>query len=380
MSTTTHLAAFRKELHQHPEVSGQERETAQRIIHFLEKLNPQELITSLGGTGVLATFGGKEAEPEILLRCELDALPIQEINTFAHASQSRGVSHKCGHDGHMAVLCGVAEWLSQQKNLHGKVHLLFQPAEENGEGAKAVLADSRFQLSPDWVFAFHNLPGYPLGQVVYREGTFTAAVNSLIFRFTGKTSHAAEPEHGINPAFAIAEILQKLDSLSLNDPSNVDMRVISVVHVSVGEEAYGISAGAGELHLTLRCWDDERLRKLENDVKALVHEVAKAQKNQVETSETQTFFANTNDAQAAQLVEKACVEKALDSYKRPYPFKWGEDFGLFTNQFRGCMFGIGAGEDCPALHNPDYDFPDAIIPVGVQAFTGIIQTLQKAHV
>jgi amidohydrolase len=156
------LILLRKELHKNPEVSGKELQTSKRIISFLEKQAPDEIITEIGGAGIAAIYKSKEAGKTVLFRCELDALPIEEINSFEHRSLINGVSHKCGHDGHMAILCGLASELSQNRPETGTIILLFQPAEEDGSGAQKVFSDTKFaSLKPDYVFALHNLPGFP---------------------------------------------------------------------------------------------------------------------------------------------------------------------------------------------------------------------------
>lgn len=376
------LELFRKELHKNPEVSGEEKETALRVTAFLEQYNPTSILLNVGTFGIVATWDSGVSGPEILFRAELDALPIQEINTFPHQSKISGVSHKCGHDGHATILCGLAQYLSSTKITSGKVHLLFQPAEENGEGAKAMLADVRFNsINPDFVFALHNLPGVPKHAIVVKEQTFTAAVTSIIIHLKGKTSHAAEPEFGINPALAIAEILQESAKRADNNAQNTEMKVITPVCLTMGELSYGISAGEGSVHLTLRCWDDQQIAALKTEIENLSREIANRHLLEIEFDYTQTFHANQNDKKAVDILRKAIEAQGLDKIERSYPFKWGEDFGLFTAKFCGCMFGLGSGEDCPALHNPDYDFPDAITETGIRAFVGIInQFNQKTHV
>lgn len=372
---TETLVHFRRELHAHPEVSGDEHDTARRVVGMLNPLRPDALLEELGGTGVLATFGTDTEGPQIMLRCELDALPIEEVNTFAHRSRYDGVSHKCGHDGHTTILTGVAMRLARERPERGRVHLLYQPAEENGAGAKAVLEDPRMQdRSFDLVLALHNLPGYPLGSVVVRKGAFTASVNSMVITFTGRTSHAAEPEHGENPALAVAELLQGAIGLQHNVPADAHMRVVTPVHVDLGSLDYGISAGRAEVHLTVRCWNDEELRRLEKEIEQVAGRCAKEHGLGSTIAYTHTFQANMNDDAAAELMRKAAIEAGARIVDRAHPFKWGEDFGLFTTRYKGCMIGLGAGEDLPALHNPDYDFPDALIPTGVEIFMAAIKT------
>ena len=219
------LTKFRHELHAYPELSGHEEQTARRVIAYLQALKPDELLTNLGGHGIVATFDSGQAGPVLLLRSELDALPIGEINTFAHHSSNQGVSHKCGHDGHATILCGVAELLSRQRPTKGKVHLLFQPAEETGEGAAAVLADPKFAaIKPDMGVSLHNFPGFKKNSIILKEGIFTIAVSSHIFRFSGYTSHASEPENGRNPSLAIADLLRESKLLNMDDPTREEFR------------------------------------------------------------------------------------------------------------------------------------------------------------
>lgn len=378
MSRTIDLKAFRRDLHAHPEISGEERQTGNRVLTVLHELKPDELLTEVGGTGILATFGTDEKGPQVMVRCELDALPIQEVNTFSHKSTVQGVSHKCGHDGHMAILTGLAEKLSAERPTQGRVHLLYQPAEENGAGAEAVLKDARMKDKHfDLVLALHNLPGYPLGSAVVRKGAFTASVNSMVIALEGRTSHAAEPEHGINPALAVAEILTGALALQHNVPTEDGLRVVTVVHVNLGTKDYGISAGSAEVHLTVRCWTDAELKKLEQDIEDLSREVAQKHKLGVDISYCFTFKANQNDDAAADLVKESVASTGHELIRRDHPFKWGEDFGLFTAKYKGCMFGLGSGEDMPALHNPDYDFPDELIPHGVELFGTAVRSFLK---
>ncbi len=373
MSRPVDLVAFRRELHAHPETAGEEARTAQRVLDVLRPMNPDEVLTGLGGHGILATFGTPDQGPQVMVRCELDALAIAEQNDFAHRSTTAGRSHKCGHDGHMAIVAALAEKLSAERPPRGAVHLLYQPAEENGAGARAVLQDPRIKERHfDLVLALHNLPGYPLGAVVVRAGAFTASVNSMVIKLAGRTSHAAEPEHGLNPALAVAEILQQALALQHNDPAADGLRVVTVVHLNLGSPDYGISAGHAEIHLTVRCWTDHELDQLQDEIEKLARAVAERHALGVEVEYCFTFKANMNDAHAAALVEQAATATGHTLVPRPHPFKWGEDFGLFTARFKGCMFGLGAGEDTPALHNPDYDFPDELIPQGAELFHAAI--------
>ena len=255
--------------------------------------------------------------------------------------------------------------------------LLFQPAEEIGAGAERVLNDPRFGgLYPiDYAFAFHNLPGFPLGEVLVRKGPFTAAVQSLIIRLEGKTSHAGEPENGINPALAIADILQATRKMSVPDTTSEDFAILTPIHVNMGEQAYGVSAGYGETHLTIRTWTEEAMRQLSTRLLQYLGDLALGHGLSLETEWTNVFRTNRNNEEAVEIVQQAAEDCGFPVTTREQPFKWGEDFGAFTQRFRGAMFGLGAGEDCPALHNPDYDFPDELLEYGINMYQRIIEII-----
>ncbi len=372
------LTFYRKLLHSKPELSGEEFETAQTVAKVLNQLTPAEVISELGGTGLLARFEHDQSGPSLLFRAELDALPIQEINSFKHKSQFDGLSHKCGHDGHMAILIGLASRLANDNKLKGRNYLLFQPAEETGEGAQYVLNDSRMQnFYCDYAFALHNLPKYPLGTVVLRKGAFSASVKSLIIKLKGKTSHAAEPENGHNPALAIAEIIQSLTKLNIPDVSKPDFALITPVSINMGEIAYGVSAGAGEIHLTLRTWTPDIMDNLSEAILKIVDQTANNHNLSWSNEWTNEFKANLNNEEAVNIIHQAAEQLNLNIVYRKHPLKWGEDFGAITQSFKGAMFGLGAGVNHPALHNPDYDFPDDLIDIGVNIFHSIARLVAQ---
>ena len=374
------LVQLRKELHKHPEVSGKEIQTAQRIISFLEKHTPDELITGIGTTGVVAIYNGKKAGKTVLFRCELDALPIEETNTFEHRSISNGVSHKCGHDGHMAILCGLAAELHANKLESGTVLLLFQPAEEDGSGAQKVFSDAQFStLHPDYVFALHNLPGFPMHQIVVKNETFTCAVNSIIIKLKGKTAHAGEPEKGINPTLAIAAIINQFNATIQSDNTKEIFCLITPIYTKIGKKAYGVSAGAGEIHFTVRSDSNLQMKKIEVALENTAQSIAKAYQLQCKIQWTQSFQANENDKTAVAFIKKVAKMNGFEAFEKEKPFTWGEDFGLFTQHYPGAMFGLGSGINTAALHNPDYDFPDEIIATGVAIFHQISKQITNAH-
>jgi len=373
------LTLLRKELHKNPEVSGNEVHTAKRITSFLENYPPDKIVTEVGTTGILAIYKGKTVGKTVLFRCELDALPIDEINTFEHRSLTNGVSHKCGHDGHIAILCGLAMELQYKRPETGTIILLFQPAEEDGSGAAKVFNDPKFIYKPDFAFALHNIPGYKKNQIVVKNDTFSCAVNSLIIKLKGITSHAGEPHKGINPALALAKITTQFNQLIQADISKEKYCLITPIYSKMGKKAYGVSAGVAEIHFTVRSDSNSQMRVIENTLEKAAKSIAEDCQLKCKMTWTQSFQANENNKEAVNHIKNAVKVKNYELLEKDTPFTWGEDFGLFTQQFSGAMFGLGSGMNTPALHNPDYDFPDEIIATGVATFLQISKQITDAY-
>lgn len=371
-----YLTNFRKKLHQSPELSGFEKQTAQAVVDELKLCNPTTIITELGGHGVAAVFKGNLKGKTVLFRAELDALPIQEENTFSHKSKYSGISHKCGHDGHTTILIGLARKLKNNPLIKGEVILLFQPAEENGDGAKAVLEDEKFKsLQPDFVFALHNVPDYDNGTIIIKNNSFTPSVTSLKITLKGKTAHAAEPENGINPDLALQELIFAIKSMGDNNLESETFSVITTVYATLGSKDYGISADYAELHFTIRCWTANQLNDLKKIISAKIKSISEKHQLKHTLEWIFEFDSNKNNDEAVASILKAAESNSFKVIKKQTPFKWGEDFGTFTQQYKGAMFALGSGKQTPALHNPDYDFPDEITPYGIQMFYTIIKLM-----
>ena len=367
---------LRRDLHQHPELSGQEQLTSQGIASFLRQHHDTEILTGLGGHGLAAVYTFSTKGPTIVIRCELDALPIEETNSFDHRSVHPGVSHKCGHDGHMAIVAGLVLWLREQPLRNGKVVLLFQPAEETGAGAEALLKDERFRrLAPDYVFALHNLPGEESGTIIVKDGVFTATVLSVALLLQGKVAHASEPENGINPALAMAEITKSLAALAQPHIHQQDFALLTAVYSRLGEKAYGISAGNGELHYTLRTWSEGRMQGLKEDLLKVSETVCTQHGLRLTTGWFDYFPAVVNNEDCNSLVKQAATANDYPLKQRTTPFKFGEDFGWFSKEYKTAFFGLGAGCNMPALHHNDYDYPDEITERGIRMFGSIIKEL-----
>lgn len=370
------LTAFRRFLHSKPELSGEEQETAAHIRQALAAARPSDIIGGLGGHGVAAVYEGDRRGPTVLVRSELDALPIFELSDAPHRSTVPGKGHLCGHDGHSTVLLGLARQLSRKPPGCGRVVLLFQPAEEIGSGARAVLADPRFnEIMPQWSFALHNMPGVPLGQALLAAGHVNCASQGLRVRLIGKTSHASVPEAGISPAPALANLVQGLQALGPGGELTPDFRLVTVTHARLGEPAFGISPGDAELFVTLRAMTDEGKAELLAQATALIREQAALHALKLETSQHDVFAACTNDPEATAHLAAALGAEDIAISSSGLPMRGSEDFGLFGSVSKSAMFFLGAGERHPMLHNPDYDFPDVLIPTAVRVFERAIRGL-----
>lgn len=366
---------LRQELHQTPELSGQEFRTAQKIQNYLEKnYPPDQLISQLGGTGLAAVYEAEETGKSVLIRCELDALPIDEVNDFAYKSSFPHISHKCGHDGHMAILCSLAARLHAQRPKQGRVILLFQPAEEIGSGAQAVYDDPKFShIHPDYAFALHNLPGYPLGHIILKANIFTCASRAMQVHLRGKTAHAAYPDQGLSPANALTQIMNVLSQLPQRADWAHTYALATLIYARLGSQAAGVAPGEAELLATLRCERNQELDKFAQMAKDLVAQIAQSHQLEYEITWTDVFLANDNDEWVCQEIAALCAEKRIPVFNLAKAIRFSEDFGVFTSNIPGAMVGLGAGKSWPSLHNPDYDFPDSLIEVGHRYFVGILE-------
>lgn len=371
------LTDWRQMLHRFPEVSGDEQETAARVVTALAGLGPDRVVTGLGGHGVAAIWEGAQPGESVLFRAELDALPIAEISLAAHRSTIAGKGHMCGHDGHMAILMGLGRLIARKRPARGRVILMFQPAEENGAGAAAVVADPRYgAIRPDWAFSLHNFPGTAFGHTDVRAGTVSCASQGMKVSLTGKTAHAAYPETGTSPAAALARLIPALTALGTGGPMGPDFRLITITHAWLGEPAFGIAPGAAELWVKLRTRDDQPMAALRETAVALVRAEAQAAGLGVSFGFQDDFAANVNDPEATARFRAALDALGMSHDEGDLPMRAGEDFGQFGKDgTKSAMMFLGAGERHPMCHNPDYDFPDALIAKGVAVFHRVMRDL-----
>jgi amidohydrolase len=367
------LIALRKNLHKNAELSGNEINTRQIILDFILRCGPHKIISPIGGRGIVCIYQTGSAGPTLLFRAEMDALPIQEKNEHHYKSSTSDVSHMCGHDGQMAILAGLAGLLHNNPPKRGKIILLFQPAEETGQGASAIVNDPEFSpLKPDYVFALHNIPGKQKGVVYLRSGIFNCASSGLIVRLKGRSSHASRPEDGLDPTLVMGEIIHGLNRLPIAPEFKDIFSMTTVVFARLGEKSFGTTPGEAEIRATLRCEDSQILELLERKAIQVVARCAESEGLNYNLEWCDKFTASVNDKHAVEIVSDAAKNAGLKVVYLKRPRRWSEDFGQFTARFPGAMFLLGAGETCPPLHSPEYNFPDDLIETGLVIYREII--------
>ena len=367
---TLNLTEIRHTLHRLAEPSGCEARTQQFLLDTLRTLQPTGIHTFANSRNFLAVFDTGHAGPTTLFRGDFDAVRVDETIDVPYASETAGVAHKCGHDGHATILLGLAEQLHLHPLEKGRAILFFQAAEETGEGAGQLLKTGVLdEYRPDHVFALHNIPGAPLGTVICKTGSFTCSVVSCDIELHGHTSHASEPLKALSPYPAAKAITDELLALNRYDMERDDFCLLTLVEFRVGEPAYGVTAGHGVLRFTLRAKDDKLLQLTKSRLEEIVSKVAEATPGLTTSIGWKEYFAcSANAAEAVDRIRAAARACGLPYQEKPQPFSWGEDFGLLTQQYDGALFGLGSGESQPPLHHQHFDFPDDLVPIGVKLF------------
>ena len=370
------LINIRRRLHQHPELSNYEEKTAKLVFELLEKLCPDDLFSQIAGHGILAVFDSKKPGPSIMFRAELDALPIQEKNSHDYVSKVDFVSHVCGHDGHMSILLGLAQHLQDRNSFCGKVLLLFQPAEEMSQGAERVVADRIFKEHvPDYLFALHNIPKYPLGSILIKDDVFALSSVGLIVKLHGVSSHAGKPEDGNNPVFCMIKILESLAQLSASMKSDLHRSFITIIHARLGEVAFGTNPGEAEIMATFRSSKDSVMTTMKKTAEDFVKKHSKDFALSYDLEWVEYFPATVNSSACVELIRKVSNKQKRRIIELTEAFAWSEDFSYYGPHCKCGYFGVGSGVDSAQLHNPDFDFPEELLPVGIEMFVGLIEEI-----
>lgn len=365
--------ALRRDLHRHPELAFRETRTSAIVAERLASYG-YEVTTGLAGTGVVGQLRKGDGSRRLGLRADMDALPIAEQTDRAYASQTAGVMHACGHDGHTTILLAAAKHLAE-RDFSGTLTLIFQPAEEIGAGARKLLSEGLFERFPcDAVFGLHNWPGVPSGQFGFVEGPAMAAVDQAIIRIVGKGGHGASPHETVDPVVAASSLVLALQSIVSR---NIDPRQAAVVTVGSihGGEASNVIPDAVELKLTIRSFDAGIRAQLEERISALARAQAESYGARAEVSYRRGFPPLTNYAAETQLAREVALA-AFGAAKIESDFKprmASEDFAFLLEARPGSYFFVGNGDSAP-LHSPAYDFDDSIIAPAASFWVRLART------
>jgi amidohydrolase len=362
------LTAIRRDIHAHPELAFAEERTSDLVAAKLHEFGI-EVHRGMAGTGVVGTIRRGTSPAAIGLRADMDALPIQELNDFAHRSTADGRMHACGHDGHTAMLLGAAKYLAQTRNFDGTVHLIFQPAEEGGGGGRIMVEQGLFDKFPcDAVFALHNRPGVAVGQIVAKAGPLLAASDRWDIRVTGHGTHAAHPHLGIDPFVVGAEIVLALQTIVSRTVDPMEQAVVSVGFMR-GGSAYNVIPDGLHIGGTARSFLPEVQDAIERRIGEIARGAAMVHGAAVEVSYRRSYPPTINHPAETEFAAEVAAEicGAEQVVRDAAPSMGGEDFSFMLNRRPGAMLWIGNGPgegDC-FLHNARYDFNDAALPIGV---------------
>lgn len=368
------IIALRHDLHRHPELAFREKRTAGVIARFLLSYG-YTVHEGIGGTGVVATLKRGRSARRLGLRADFDALPIAEQTGVPFASENPGVMHACGHDGHTAILLAAARYLGESSQFDGTLTLIFQPAEEIGAGAKAMIADGLFERFPvDAVFGLHNWPGVPTGAFGFVEGPAMASVDKAIIRINGKGGHGAQPHEAVDPVLASASLISALQSIVSRNVDPLDMGVVTVGSIH-GGTASNIIPESVELQVTCRAFLPEVRQRLETRLIDLAKAQAASFGAEAEVDFRKGFPPVINNAEQTAFVKSVALRhfpstSVLEGFR---PRTASEDFAFMLGEKPGSYFFVGNGEGAP-LHSPHYRFNDDIIAPAARLWVKLAET------
>lgn len=375
------MTAWRHQLHAHPELAFAEHRTSDLVARELAAMGI-EVHRGLGRTGVVGVLSHGTG-PSIGLRADMDALPVLELNSMAHASRHAGIMHACGHDGHTAMLLGAAKHLSGNRTFHGTVTFIFQPAEEGEGGGQEMVKDGLFDRFPcDAVYGMHNWPGLPAGQFAINHGPMMAALDTFEITVRGRGSHAAMPERGIDPFTSVAQIIMGLQTIPSRMLSAMDSAVVSVTQVQ-GGEAWNVIPDSVVVRGTVRCFDPAVQDRVEAAIRKMCSTLADAHGATAEFTYRRKYPPTINSTTETDLAIAAATAVVGASAVQCdcQPSMASEDFAFMLKAKPGAYIWIGADghEPCPPLHNPHYDFNDGTLALGAAYWVALVNTILVAN-
>jgi len=370
------LAAIRHDLHQHPELLFEEFRTSGIVARELARLGYQ-VTTGLGGTGVVGTLQRGTSRKSVGIRADMDALPIHETTGLPYASATPGKMHACGHDGHTTVLLGAARYLAETQNFDGTVHLIFQPAEEDVSGAKRMVEEGLFKQFPcDAIFAMHNMPGFPEGQILTRSGPIMAAVDMAKVIVKGVGGHGAMPHKAVDPVVAASSIVMALQTIVARNIDPGEQAVITVGAFNAGNFCTIIPETA-TLDIGIRSCTKEVREQLAQRIPALIKAQAESFGCTAEIDYQYSYPSTTNSPKETEFAFAVAREVSGNQpvHELPYPFMVSEDFAYMLEEVPGCylMLGNGDGPERRMLHDPGYDFNDALLTKGTLLWGRLVE-------
>ncbi len=371
------MTAWRRDIHAHPELGFAETRTAGLVAERLESFGI-EVHRGVGRTGVVGVLRAGSGARSIGLRADMDALPIQEANTFGHRSQHAGTMHACGHDGHTAMLLGAAKYLAATRRFDGTVNFIFQPAEEGLGGARAMIDDGLFERFPSAsIFGMHNRPHLPVGRFAVRSGPMMAGGAFFDIHVTGRGAHGARPEVGVDSVIVAAHIATALQTIVSRNIAPVDTAVLSITRIVAGD-AYNVIPQTAQLGGTARAFSRQVMVQLESAMKRVAKGVAEGLGATAEVDFRALFAPTVNDAEQAEFAASICTELvgAKNVERDPPLIMASEDFSFMLERVPGCYLNIGNGgaEGSCEVHNPGYDFNDEALPLGAAFFARAVET------
>ena len=370
-------ALLYERLHQFPDASNEERATAGRLKQYLSDFRPTRLVDNVGGHGVIAEWQGPLPGPTVMVRCTMDAQRIQENSALPFASINEGIAHLSGSDGQMAIVAGLAQYLGENPPEKGAVALLFQPAKETAEGAMRVVLDDKIHSSkPDYIIGFQNVPGAPLGTVLFREGVICSGSKGVKVQLEGSPASTANAHDGIDPTAGMIRMMEQIQDLAeeKNYDAYVNARVVSNELISAG---FHSSPYRADVRASLRGFKKRELDKIAKRVVDQAQIIGQIHQLKVGVSWHDAFEPVVNAEESGQLIIDSCQNLEVPIELTNEPFKWSDDFGVYLKKYEGIFFGIGSGLEVPGLHRPDYAFPEDLIP---QASNLLIELIQRAQV
>ena len=368
------MAAVRRDIHAHPELCFQEVRTAGLVAQKLTEWGIP-VHRGMGTTGVVGIVKNGTSGRAIGLRADMDALPMQEFNTFAHASKNAGKMHACGHDGHTAMLLAAAQHFAKNRNFDGTVYLIFQPAEEGGGGAREMMKDGLFEKFPmDAVFGMHNWPGTPVGKFAVSPGPVMASSNEFKITIRGKGGHAAMPHNGLDPVPVACQMVQAFQTIISRNKKPIDAGVISVTMIHAGE-ATNVIPDSCELQGTVRTFSIEVLDMIEQRMGEITKHTAAAFGMEYSFEFVRNYPPTINSVKEAEFARKVMASIVGEAnVGAQEPTMGAEDFAYMLMAKPGCYAFIANGDGAHRemshgggpcmLHNPSYDFNDSLIPLG----------------